>query len=198
MFNLVTRAQALSNHVLTCSIIIAIIVSVVLLIQLYFNDAWSLSSVKIENITAFASLKNSYAYGSKNNKPKENSRIKFDLDADLTSLFNWNTKQIFVYLTATYQGKNSQNKVTYWDKIITSEEEAIIHLRDQRSKYSVWDLEDSFNHKEANLTLEWNVQPHVGFLLFGETKVNTPFTFAEIPGSKKAQRNPNSLTRNKY
>lgn len=51
-------------------------------------------------------MKFSRRYGSPSGKPKENSKIVFDLDADLTSLFNWNTKQVFVYLTAEYPGKS--------------------------------------------------------------------------------------------
>ncbi|KAI9722955.1 MAG: hypothetical protein M1812_001404 [Candelaria pacifica] len=35
-------------------------------------------------------------------KKEEYAHIKFDLDADLSTLFNWNTKQLFVYILATY------------------------------------------------------------------------------------------------
>lgn len=83
-----------------------------------------------------------------NNKGKENVRMNFDLDADLTPLFNWNTKQVFVYLTAEYDGgakrTDVSNKVTFWDKIILTKEDAILHLRNQRSAYSVYDVQKSF------------------------------------------------------
>lgn len=181
MFNIISRAQALSNHAITCTSVIAALVFISSFIQLYTNGVWSLNSSSISNVQAQALLKSSYQYGAKNGKPKENSMIKFDLDADLTSLFNWNTKQVFVYLTAEYPGKSdgSSNKVTYWDKIIKSPEDAKIKLVNQRAKYSVWDVENSFRQREANLTLEWNIQPHVGALLYGKTGVETPFTFAE-------------------
>ena len=65
--------------------------------------------------------------------------INFDLDADLTPLFNWNTKQVFVYLTAEYDGgakrTDISNKVTFWDKIVLTNPDAILHLRNQRSAY---------------------------------------------------------------
>ncbi|RLV93407.1 Cysteine--tRNA ligase [Spathaspora sp. JA1] len=114
-----------------------------------------------------------------NRKPKENSKIKFDLDADLTSLFNWNTKQVFVYLTAEYPGKSegSSNKVTYWDKIIKTKEDAKLHYVDQRSKYSVWDVEKSFRARNATVKLEWNIQPHIGPLIYGETETTGTFQF---------------------
>lgn len=182
MFNIISRAQGLSNHAITCTSVIAALVFISSFIQLYSNDIWSLNTASISNIQAHALMKNSYQYGAKNGKPKENSMIRFDLEADLTPLFNWNTKQLFVYLTAEYPGKSegSSNKVTYWDKIIQSPEDAKIKLSNQRAKYSVWDVENSFRQREANLTLEWNIQPHVGPLLFGKVGVEQPFTFAEV------------------
>jgi signal peptidase complex subunit 3 len=49
--------------------------------------------------------------------------IRFSLEADLSSLFTWNTKEVFVYVTAEWPtaGKNNQtNKAVIWDSIITA------------------------------------------------------------------------------
>lgn len=188
MFNLITRAQAVSNFAITCTGIITALIVASTIFQLVSVDAWNISSTSINNIQASGLLKGSFQYGAKNGKPKENSMIKFDLESDLTPLFNWNTKQIFVYLTAEYPGKSaeSSNKVTYWDKIITSKDDAVLSLRNQRAKYSVWDVENSFRQRDAILKLEWNIQPHIGPLLYGETTASSPFTFAEVKKPKKA------------
>lgn len=180
MFNLVTRFQQVSNQALSASMVVSGIVVVLSLLQLFFTNAWSIDSTDISNIKALALLKQSFNYGSINRKPKENSKIIFDLDADLTPLFNWNTKQVFVYLTAEYPGKSkdSSNKVTYWDKIITSKDDAKLALKNQRSKYSVWDYEKSFRSRNAIVKLEWNMQPHIGPLIFGETTSVGEFKFA--------------------
>lgn len=54
-------------------------------------------------------------------KKEEYAIIKFSLDADLSSLFTWNTKQVFVYVTAEWPGpNNSTNEAVIWDDIITS------------------------------------------------------------------------------
>lgn len=183
MFNLVTRGQSLANQTLTASAIAAALVAALSLFQLYFIDhAWSINTTQISNVKATALLKNSFAYGAVGGKPKENSKIQFDLDADLTPLFNWNTKQIFVYLTAEYDGKTERasNRVTYWDKIITSREDAVLHLKNQRAKYSVWDVERSFRGRNATLRLEWNIQPWVGPLLYGSTTTELTFRFSEV------------------
>lgn len=67
-------------------------------------------------------------------KKEEYAIIKFSLDADLSSLFTWNTKQLFVYVTAEWPAPpptgsgsdsdsittNQTNKAVIWDAIITS------------------------------------------------------------------------------
>lgn len=180
MFNLVTRFQHVQSQAMTAASVVAAAVVALSLLQLYLASAWLLSTTSIQNVQALALVRNSYNYGSINRKPKENAKIAFDLDADLTPLFNWNTKQVFVYLTAEYRGKSAEavNKVTFWDKIITSRADAELHLRNAKAKYSVWDVEPGFGQKEARLRLEWNIQPHVGPLLFGDTAAGATFVFA--------------------
>jgi hypothetical protein len=47
--------------------------------------------------------------------------VKFSLQADLASLFTWNTKQVFVYVTAEWpSGQNDTNEAVIWDRIITA------------------------------------------------------------------------------
>ncbi|KAK5940937.1 hypothetical protein PMZ80_006214 [Knufia obscura] len=55
------------------------------------------------------------------NKKEEYAQIRFDLDADLSPLFTWNTKQLFVYVTANYpdtRGGAEQSETVIWDMII--------------------------------------------------------------------------------
>lgn len=55
-------------------------------------------------------------------KREEYATIRFDLDADLSPLFNWNTKQLFVYVTVNYptntltDAEGSESVI--WDLII--------------------------------------------------------------------------------
>ncbi|PVH13594.1 uncharacterized protein CXQ87_001702 [Candidozyma duobushaemuli] len=175
MFSLLSRGQAVVNQSLTASAVAAALVVFLSILQLFKDDVWSIDTSSISNIKANASLKNSFAYGAVGGKPKENSKIQFDLDADLTSLFNWNTKQVFVYLTAEYEGKTDK----------ASNKDAVLHLKNQRSKYSVWDVERSFRGRDATLRLEWNIQPWVGPLLYGSTTTESTFTFPEVKKPKK-------------
>jgi signal peptidase complex subunit 3 len=91
------------------------------------------------------------------------SRIKallITFKADLTPLFNWNVKQLFLYLTAEYSTPNNQvtfagnfsgrppplipllfqiNQVVLWDKIIQRGENAALDYRSMNTKYYFWD-----------------------------------------------------------
>ncbi|KAK0727929.1 signal peptidase subunit-domain-containing protein [Lasiosphaeria miniovina] len=57
-------------------------------------------------------------------KKEEYAIIKFSLDANLSSLFTWNTKQVFVYVTAEWPSSgaegNATNQAVIWDTIITA------------------------------------------------------------------------------
>jgi hypothetical protein len=49
------------------------------------------------------------------------AQIRFNLDADLTSLFTWNTKQLFVYVTAEYPNTvGGISEAVIWDTIIAA------------------------------------------------------------------------------
>jgi len=60
-------------------------------------------------------------------KKEEYAHIRFSLDTDFSSLFTWNTKQIFVFVTVEWPsnttntpGKGEMNEAVVWDTIITS------------------------------------------------------------------------------
>ena len=53
--------------------------------------------------------------------------LSLQLDADLRSVFNWNVKQLFVYVTAEYETEaNVLNQVVVWDQIISEPQHAWI------------------------------------------------------------------------
>lgn len=58
-------------------------------------------------------------------KREEYAHITFDLTTDLSSLFNWNTKQVFLYITASYPSSNPTttppSEIVIWDAIIPAD-----------------------------------------------------------------------------
>lgn len=55
-------------------------------------------------------------------KKEEYAVMKFNMEADLSTLFNWNTKSVFVYVTAEWPAgpANETDSAVIWDSIITS------------------------------------------------------------------------------
>ncbi|KAH0562251.1 hypothetical protein GP486_003047 [Trichoglossum hirsutum] len=111
-------------------------------------------------------------------------------DQDLSSVFNWNTKQVFVYVVAKWPtaGKPGEiNEAVIWDQIIPADpalnpnvsperrrrggsaaskaDRGLVRLRAVKSKYQITDVAGKMAEKgNATLELGWNVQPWVGAL----------------------------------
>lgn len=126
------------------------------------------------------------------NKKEEYAHIRFSLSADFSSLFTWNTKQIFVYVSATWPSSNTTNEAVIWDTIITSPSadhlqnigpaamkklvksakgKAIdpsrgkIELKNQKPKYQITAPSGKLAETEdVVLKVHYNVQPWVGVL----------------------------------
>ncbi|CAR25410.1 signal peptidase complex subunit SPC3 [Lachancea thermotolerans CBS 6340] len=195
MFSLSQRFQQTSNQALSFAIFAAAFVVATFCAQLYQDNVFGLSS-SIGNIQPQINVRTSRFYGSVNGRPKENLKISFDLESDLTPLFNWNTKQIFVYLTAEYNGLKKpsvKSEVTLWDSIITDKEGAVISLNNAKSKYSVWDIEEKLSDRNLTFKLHWNIQPWIGPLVYGETNGESPVTLPQTkPKSQSARTSKRS------
>ncbi|AAS50997.2 ABR224Wp [Eremothecium gossypii ATCC 10895] len=204
MFSLAQRFQVVSNKAMSWSLVTMAFVIVTSWIQLLHDNVFSLDS-SIANIMPTVRVRSSRYFGSSNGKPKENVRLEFDLDADLAPLFNWNTKQVFVYLTAEYNEPDGLggNVVTFWDHIIQDKAKSKVTLRAAKSKYSVWDATDRLSEKELSFKLHWNIQPWVGPLAYGETAGEHVITIqrpeeghAKSNKTKKARRHANQRAKN--
>jgi len=178
MDTFIGRSQAGFGKFTTSVSVAAVVIGILGYLQLWGAGAFGLSS-EISAIEPTLRFQNSWRYGATNGNVKENARFEFDLDADLRPLFNWNTKQVFAYVTVDYEtvspktGSVVENSVVIWDRIITSPDSADLHLKKTRSKYSAWDLQTKFGGTERKLqfNLRWNVQPHVGLLTNGKTVI---------------------------
>lgn len=182
MFSSSQRVQNVFGLYTTVILVVSALISIISYTGLYTSGAFSLTP-NLSNIETKSTLKFTRRSGAVNGKGKENTRITFDLDADLRPLFNWNTKQVFVYLEAEYDGGKNRpdisNTIAFWDKIITSKEKAVLSLKNQRGHYSVYDVQKSFNNNNATLRLGYNIQPWVGALIFGHFDItgDSQFTF---------------------
>ncbi|KDR76270.1 hypothetical protein GALMADRAFT_96780 [Galerina marginata CBS 339.88] len=103
------------------------------------------------------------------NKKQDLAFVHFNITADLTPLFHWNTKQLFLYLEAEYINKQGvKNEVVIWDRIVKRKEDAFIKFAG-KNKYMFRDISSSFKGvPPANYSLKYNIMPYVGALQYGE------------------------------
>ncbi|KAH3903224.1 signal peptidase complex subunit SPC3 SCDLUD_000843 [Saccharomycodes ludwigii] len=188
MFSLNQRFQTVINAAITYAIFIIFLIITLFHFQLYVENNIT-ETVKVNNlniIKPILNLRTSRMFGGSGKFPKENLRIKFDLNTDLSPLFTWNTKQVFVYLTGAYNSTStSSSEVTFWDKIITDKKNADLDLHAVMGKYSVWDKQNGFSNKDLQLKLHWNIQPFVGNLIFGEAVMSNSGDILHIPAKEQ-------------
>ncbi|XP_058810154.1 signal peptidase complex subunit 3 isoform X2 [Phymastichus coffea] len=92
--------------------------------------------------------------------------VTFNLRTDLTSLFNWNVKQLFLFLIAEYRtNSNNVNQIILWDKIILRDDHAVLDFKNVNTKYYFWDDGNGLRgNRNITLHLSWNVVPNAGIL----------------------------------
>ncbi|NXQ68441.1 SPCS3 peptidase, partial [Quiscalus mexicanus] len=94
-------------------------------------------------------------------------------------IFDWNVKQLFLYLSAEYSTKNNAlNQVVLWDKIMLRGDNPRLSLKDMKSKYFFFDDGNGLKgNRNITLTLSWNVVPNAGILplVTGSGHVSVPF-----------------------
>ncbi|KAK1964817.1 signal peptidase subunit [Colletotrichum eremochloae] len=119
MYNTITRVQNTFGFFTSVAFFVAAIIA---LSDLLAPRAPSVGSLKTTNVQVVKGRPHYYS-----SKKEEYAIIKFSLDADLSDLFTWNTKQVFVYITAEWPdsskaaaGTNATNQAVIWDQIITS------------------------------------------------------------------------------
>ncbi|KAF5392015.1 hypothetical protein D9757_003342 [Collybiopsis confluens] len=111
-------------------------------------------------------------------KKQEMGFLNFNLTADLTPLFTWNTKQLFLSLEAEYENiYGVNNTIVLWDRIVRRPEDARVNVVGAKNKYAYKELAGKgFGKgvaKNASYALKYNLMPYVGVLRHGEvTRVN--------------------------
>jgi hypothetical protein len=94
----------------------------------------------------------------------EAAELLLDVDADFTSVFDWNTKQIFVFVVGEFATKEWPfNEVTLYDHIITSVDEARLVVR-RHAEYHLAHIESRGLGGNGNVTLrlKYHVMTHSG------------------------------------
>lgn len=93
--------------------------------------------------------------------------LNIEMNADLRSEFSWNTKQLYVYVLVEFETeKNAYNEMVIWNRIIQHKQNANMNIRKLQRMFPfvISDQGESLLGREFNVTVAWDVMPHVGRL----------------------------------
>lgn len=90
--------------------------------------------------------------------------LSLDLSYDMRKAFNWNLKQLFVYVMVTYKTPiHSRNEVIIQDYIITNKNNAQKSYKNFITKYSLKDYSNGLKNNTIQLQVYYKYMPYVGF-----------------------------------
>lgn len=119
MHNALNRIQSAFGFFTTCAFTLASIIAFLSLVPLPTPTSSPSASITARNIQVVKGRPHYYSA-----KREEYAQVRFDLEADLSSLFTWNTKQLFVCVTANYpsskDGKGGMSEAVIWDSVISA------------------------------------------------------------------------------
>ncbi|WFD00763.1 hypothetical protein MYAM1_003515 [Malassezia yamatoensis] len=112
-----------------------------------------------------------------------------DLEMDISPLFTWNTKQVFLSVIGSYASPSRpENEVVFWDRILSSKRQSHVRLSNLRNKYGFRETSRTFqNITSVEFSVHWNVMPFVGIMRHGRTEFTAPVTLPE-PAKVSAEK----------
>ncbi|KAI9686710.1 MAG: hypothetical protein M1822_002769 [Bathelium mastoideum] len=114
MHTSLTRLQNVFGFFTTVACCVAVVIALSVVVTPQSPSA----SLQLQNVQVVKGRPHYYS-----TKKEEYAHIRFDLDADLSSLFSWNTKQVFLYITTTFPSTSSReppSQAVIWDAILPS------------------------------------------------------------------------------
>jgi len=70
----------------------------------------------------------------------EHAQCSFGIQADLRPVWNWNTAQLFLYVSVAWESESpaTTNRAVIWDRIITKQQDALVNM-DMDNEYTIND-----------------------------------------------------------
>jgi signal peptidase complex subunit 3 len=111
----------------------------------------------------------------------DRAMLSFDINADLRSVFNWNTKQLFCFVVVEYKSKSNElNQVVVFDKIVQKKEDAHLKYKNVFNKYVLVDQYDELRGTDLKLKLVWDIMPLSGRLFMHSRLSRTNFQLPSV------------------
>jgi len=119
------------------------------------------------------------------NQPFDSVFLQVNISANLREYWNWNVKQLFVFLTAKYMTKNfKENEVVVWDFIAVSEEKSAFNIT-RPAKYTLEHKGEGLRGQSLHFTLRWSVMPYSGLSIYGTSHEAAAVATVQLPTSFK-------------
>ncbi|KAF9074524.1 signal peptidase 22kDa subunit [Rhodocollybia butyracea] len=180
MHSLFTRINNVSALLSSCVMSLVIAITLASLLQ---------EAIFPPQVDGQISMRATMVYQAKAYRQKRKQEmgfLNFNMTADLSPLFTWNTKQLFVSLEAEYENiKGVNNTIVLWDRIVRRPEDAKVNVVGARNKYAFKEVGGKGFGKgvagNASYALKYNLMPYMGVLRYGEvTRLsNVPFEVRE-------------------
>mmetsp|Transcript_5182 Transcript_5182/g.15501 ORF Transcript_5182/g.15501 Transcript_5182/m.15501 type:complete len:172 (+) Transcript_5182:280-795(+) len=93
----------------------------------------------------------------------DHALLKINLRTDLTKVFDWNVKGIYVSVFAEYAtDAHPRNQVVIWDSVISKRARAKVRKSSELAKYALKDYGQNLRSREIVLRVRYVVMPYVG------------------------------------
>ncbi|KAH9829121.1 signal peptidase 22 kDa subunit [Rhodofomes roseus] len=179
MHTIFSRVNNVSAFLSSC--LMSLVLAVAIASALYHTYQTPPAAGVVVNSIKVLPGKGRYLRKYRSRQQQEFAFVNFNLTADLSPLFHWNTKQLFLYVSAEYTDQQgTANEVVIWDRIVRRKEDANISST-FKNKYHLKDMSTTFrNAPPAHYTLKYNLMPYVGLLAWGEAaRTSEPIPFPE-------------------
>lgn len=166
------------NAIFAFSLSILALLTLIFAMSTSYKSYGDLAKIDIETVKALVKRVSDYSIGD-GSQENDLGFVLFNMNADFENCFDWNVKQLFIYLTANYQTKdNIVNQVVLWDHILQRGEEGKLSLEKRSPKYYLWDDGNGLRgNQNVTLTLSLNIVPNAGFLQTASSSLTHTFAF---------------------
>ena len=102
----------------------------------------------------------------RSDRQRERAILLFDFDLDFSKLFDWNCKQVFVFIVASYAapGRPVNRVVVCDDTILTKDHAKRIRGEKVFSEYEMDDIGQHLKGNNVTLRVGYDVMPYIGFV----------------------------------
>lgn len=155
------------------------VLTVLLVLSTSYKSYEELAKIEIGNVSTMVKKLTDHNY--MNGRENDLGLLRFDLKADFEDCFDWNVKQLFIYMTADYETPDNKfNQIVLWDHIINRGDFAKVNLKYAPPKYYMWD--DGLGLKgnqNVTLSISMNIIPNAGLLRTAKSPYTHTFAFPD-------------------